>query len=145
MPPRQPALPFSDELNRALMSSAPVPASPGMRSKPASLFASAMGYHVSVISAGPPAITWMGDADPSVAAVAVHARASKLDWMRISAALSRTEPQMLAANRNAIRRCSPMVVPEFPPTGVAGVGSLKPTPGALTFTMVIVDAASDEA
>src|SRR5688572_10315075 len=42
---------------------------------------------------------------------------------------------MLAAWLNAISRCSPRVVPVLPPTGAAGVGSLKPTPGALRLTM----------
>src|SRR5215471_9916454 len=47
---------------------------------------------------------------------------------------------MSAANWNAISRCAPTVVPVFPPTGVAGVESLKPTPGALPLTIVIVAA-----
>src|SRR5882724_3667870 len=37
-----------------------------------------------------------------------------------------------------MRRCWPRVVPGLPPTGARGVGSLKPSPGALTLTMVIV-------
>src|SRR3954470_11361279 len=31
-------------------------------------------------------------------------------------------------------RCSPTVVPAFPPSGVAAVGSLKPTPAGSVFT-----------
>src|SRR5438876_4658224 len=34
-------------------------------------------------------------------------------------------------------RWAPTVVPVLPPTGAAGVGWLKPTPGALPFTIVI--------
>src|SRR5258708_18449293 len=34
-------------------------------------------------------------------------------------------------------RWAPTVVPVLPPTGTAGVVSLKPTPGVLPFTMVI--------
>ena len=45
-----------------------------------------------------------------------------------------------AAFWNALRRCWPSVVPGLPPTGAAGVGSLKPTPAALPLTMVIVAA-----
>src|SRR5213082_1183834 len=33
-----------------------------------------------------------------------------------------------------MRRCSPTVVPELPPTGVAGVGSLKPAPAGSVLT-----------
>jgi hypothetical protein len=42
-------------------------------------------------------------------------------------------PQTFAAAWNAFRRCWPRVVPGLPPTGAAGVGSLKPTPAALPF------------
>src|SRR3954467_11755560 len=38
-------------------------------------------------------------------------------------------------------RCSPSVVPLLPPTGAAGVVSLKPTPAALALMMVMVAAA----
>src|SRR4051794_26133069 len=42
-------------------------------------------------------------------------------------------------------RCSPTVAPALPPTGVAGVGSLKPTPGrsVLTRTKLAAWAPSD--
>ncbi len=45
---------------------------------------------------------------------------------------------MLAAYWNAMRRCWPIVVPGLPPTGTAGVGSLKPSlgPSMLTMTML---------
>src|SRR3954470_6339903 len=52
--------------------------------------------------------------------------------------LSRIEPQMSAAYWKAISRCWPTVVPGLPPTGAAGVGSLKPTPGALVLTMTML-------
>src|SRR5262245_50491248 len=35
-------------------------------------------------------------------------------------------------------RCCPIVVPVLPPTGVAGVGSLKPTPAAVALMTVMV-------
>src|SRR5947209_18391260 len=54
--------------------------------------------------------------------------------------LSRIEPQTLAAYWKTFRACWPTVVPGLPPTGAAGVGSLKPTPGALTLTMTMLAA-----
>ena len=51
--------------------------------------------------------------------------------------LSRVSLQRLAAYLKAISRCWPSVVPVLPPTGARGVGSLKPTPGALMLTMTI--------
>src|SRR5690606_18763685 len=39
-----------------------------------------------------------------------------------------------------MRRCSPTVVPGLPPTGVAGVGSLRPMPGAFMLTGMMVAA-----
>src|SRR5689334_23873603 len=47
-------------------------------------------------------------------------------------------PQRLAANWNAISRCCPIVLPLLRPIGLAGVGSLKPSPGPSVFTIVIV-------
>src|SRR5690349_14411295 len=46
-----------------------------------------------------------------------------------------------------MRRWSPTVVPALPPTGVAGVGSLKPTPAGSVFTRMTCAAcvASDAA
>src|SRR5215203_2992619 len=55
-------------------------------------------------------------------------------------ALSRIEPQTLAANWKAISRCWPTVVPGLPPTGAAGVGSLKPSLGPSPLTMTILAA-----
>src|SRR6266851_1013796 len=57
--------------------------------------------------------------------------------MTISTVLSIRFPQVLAAACNAIMRCSPIVVPLFPPTGSAGVVSFKPTFVSSTLLMVI--------
>ncbi len=54
--------------------------------------------------------------------------------------LSRIEPQTSAAYWKAMRRCWPTVVPGLPPTGAAGVGSLKPSLAPSTLTMVMVAA-----
>src|SRR5687768_14670209 len=56
-------------------------------------------------------------------------------------ALLSVAPHLAAAAWNAISRCSPSVVPVLPPTGAAGVPSLKPTPAALPLTMTMVAAA----
>ncbi|VXB00192.1 hypothetical protein MASSI9I_10238 [Massilia sp. 9I] len=73
--------------------------------------------------------------------MAVQASGTKAAPMRMGTLLSSVLPQMLAACWKAIRRCWPRVVPVLPPTGVAGVGSLKPSPGAFWLTMVMVAAA----
>src|SRR5262245_487359 len=80
----------------------------------------------------------MVPADPRTAALAVQESASKLAWIRISTLLSSVAPQISAANWKALRRCSPTVFPLFCPTGLAGVGSLKPSLGPSTFTTVRV-------
>src|SRR3954466_3471665 len=49
-----------------------------------------------------------------------------------------TEVQMSAACRNTFMRCWPSVTPVLPPMGAAGVGSLKPIPGRLPFTTMIL-------
>src|SRR5436305_5275815 len=54
--------------------------------------------------------------------------------------LSRIEPQTFAANWKTLSACWPRVVPGLPPTGATGVGSLKPTPGPLTLTMMMLAA-----
>src|SRR5690606_39964371 len=41
-----------------------------------------------------------------------------------------------------MRRCSPTLVPGLPPTGVAGVGSFRPTPGAFMLTRTMLAAAT---
>src|SRR5664279_1596265 len=46
----------------------------------------------------------------------------------MSTLLGRRPPQMRAASWKTMRRWAPIVVPVLPPTGVAGVASLKPTP-----------------
>src|SRR3569623_653769 len=54
-------------------------------------------------------------------------------WMT-SLLLSRA-PHSEAAVWNRIRRCAPRVVPGLPPSGLFGVGSLKPSPGPSRFTI----------
>ncbi len=115
---------------------------PGARSPPAILLASATGYQVLRSSAcGKLPKTWIVDAAPSVPVVAAQGRDWKADWMLIVTGLSRIPPQRSAAYWKAMSRCWPTVVPELPPTGVAGVGSLKPAPGMLVLTMTISAAA----
>ena len=75
----------------------------------------------------------IGPAEPSTAAVALQAKGSSVAMTTIVTVLFNCAPQMLAACWNAIRRCWPRVVPVLPPTGAAGVGSLKPTPAAFPF------------
>src|SRR5206468_8505403 len=102
--------------------------SPGVAtSSPASLLASALGYQVLArgalvksrqISLAP--------AEPSVALVAVQDSGTNEAPMRIVTLLLKVAPQILAAYWKAFRRCWPSVAPGLPPTGAAGVGSLKP-------------------
>src|SRR5882724_6078385 len=80
-------------------------------------------------------------ADPSTAAVAVHVNGLNCARIRIGTELVIVAPHFEMANANALSRCCPNVVPVLPPTGTAGVGSLNPTPAALTFRMFIVAAA----
>ena len=60
----------------------------------------------------------------------------------MSMSLSMRAPQRSAAYWNAIRRCSPTVVPVLPPTGEAAVLSLNPSPALSLLTMVNVTASS---
>ncbi len=75
----------------------------------------------------------MGPAEPSTAWVALQDSGKSLAKTTMVAVLFNCAPQMLAAAWNALRRCWPSVVPGLPPTGAAGVGSLKPTPAAFPF------------
>src|SRR5690606_10019940 len=63
-----------------------------------------------------------------------------LNWefTSIGTVVSRNAPQMPAAKLNRFSRCCPRVVPLLPPSGAAAVASLKPSPGASLFTIVIV-------
>src|SRR3954467_4322612 len=63
----------------------------------------------------------------------------------MSTLLSSELPHRSAANWNAMRRCWPLVVPELPPTGATGVGSLNPSfgPSALTTVMWALAAAGE--
>jgi hypothetical protein len=83
----------------------------------------------------------MVPAAPSTAPFSSQGSGSNAASMRTGTALVMVAPQMFAACWNAIRRCSPSVRPLLPPTGGAGVGSLKPTPASLPLMMVIVVAA----
>src|SRR5689334_22037007 len=85
--------------------------------------------------------TLVAPALPSTAPPAVQGSGVNCALMTIGTGLVRVAPQMLAACVNAIRRCWPRVVPLLPPTGTAGVGSLKPTPGPLMLLITIVAAA----
>src|SRR4051812_10793727 len=106
-------------------------ASPGVAtSTPASLLASAPGYQVLTRGAlGKSLKISSAPAEPSTAPVSSQGRGSKVAATRIGTGLVRVAPQIFAACWKAYRRCSPRVVPGLPPTGGAGVGSLKPTPG----------------
>src|SRR5262245_39049160 len=111
-------------LNVALMSSVL-----GIRSLPKRLLAWATANHV--IGEGAPAksrTTLTGPADPSTAEVELHVNGLNCAPTRIVTGLVRSEPQMFAACWNALKRWAPIVVPVFPPTGMAGVGSLNPSP-----------------
>src|SRR5690349_20081019 len=81
-------------------------------------------------------------AEPRIACVAVHVRAGNDTDTRISTALSKRAAHRFAAYRNASSRCCPTVVPVLPPTGAAGVGSLKPTPAGSVGVIVTVEAAN---
>ena len=120
----------TSELNRALMSSL------GERSVPASLFASAIEYHVLATSAPL-------KSDASVTAPALPSTplvesqgvsGSKLAATRIVTLSGRYAPQMRPAAVNTLMRCWPSVVPGLPPIGDTGVGSLKPSPAPSRLT-----------
>ena len=130
------------ELNRAMM----WPGAVGARSRPAILFASATTYQVFGSGAFVKPCTLVeGPAAPSVPVAAVQSRGSKVALMRISTSLSIRAPQSSAAFWKALNRCWPIVVPVLPPTGVAGVASLNPTPAALALTIVMRAAAASGA
>src|SRR5205823_2112474 len=125
LPVRQPVLPRF-ELKFATMSD-----SRGSRSLPALELASATGYQV--LPWGAPvksASRAIGAAAPSTALVASQSSGVNEASITIGTGLLSEAAQTVAAYWNAISRCSPRVVPGLPPTGVAGVGSLKPTPGS---------------
>ena len=110
----------------------------GVTSTPANLLASARAYHAPRTGAfGESDTMAAGRAAPSVPEVASQVRGSKVAWTRISTGESSSAPQIAAARWKAIRRCCPTVVPVLPPTGVAGVASLKPSVGPSALTIVI--------
>ncbi len=102
----------------------------GARSVPASLFARAIEYHVFAMGAPVKSESMeIAPALPRTPPVASQGvKGSKLAWTRIVTVLGKIVPQMLQAVRKTFRRCSPRVVPGLPPTGAAGVVSLKPSP-----------------
>src|SRR5262245_59664454 len=63
----------------------------------------------------------------------------------MSMLLSSDAPHTSAANWKAISRCWPLVVPGLPPTGAAGVGSLKPSFGPSALTTVMCALAAERA
>src|SRR5258705_9464899 len=133
---KQVGLPMS-ELKVVLMSF-----TPGLTSNPASLLASACWYQV----LGKGAFAKFRCEDPAEALPRTPLVASQVCgfiWAptRICTELLRMLPQMFAAYWNTYRRCSPSVVPGFPPTGATGVGSLKPSLGPSLLTIVMVAAA----
>src|SRR5690349_17415542 len=65
----------------------------------------------------------------SVPLPAVQGRPANEPMTVMGTSLFSTLPQSWSARLYAMMRCWPTVVPGLPPTGVAGVGSLKPTPG----------------
>src|SRR3954470_18453074 len=120
----------------------PSTGSPALRLLPESLLASACGYQVLGLAA--PAKSrqmFHAPALPSTAVVAVQVSGSKLARIVMVCVLVSVAPQMSAAAWKARSRCWPSVVPALPPTGAAGVGSLKPSPAAFMFWMTMVAAA----
>src|SRR6185369_9248398 len=74
--------------------------------------------------------------EASTAPVALQLRGPKVTSMRTGANDFKLRAHRLAARASTLRRCSPRVVPVFPPTGATGVGSFRPTfgPSRLTRT-----------
>ena len=106
---------------------------------PASLFASAMGYHVLATGAWTKLRTkFAAPAEPSTAPTELHDRVSKFASTLISTSLEITWDQRPATYSKTFRRCWPSVVPLFPPTGLRADVSLKPSPGPSALMIVIV-------
>ena len=113
----------------------------GYTSKPASLLVSALPYQCPATGApGKSRQTDVVPALPRTADVAVQFNAVHCASIRIGTRLASVLPHWFAAAWNAINRCSPKVEPEFPPTGVAGVVSLNPTPARSLLTTVTLAA-----
>ncbi len=113
---------------------------------PVSLSASARAYHVPGSGAfGKFATDDVAAVEPRTADVELHDSGWKLASTLIVTLLGRIEPQIRATSWKTIIRCWPTVVPVFPPTGVAGVVSLKPWPAASFEMTTIVAAAAGRA
>src|SRR5262245_22396399 len=123
------------ELNVAWMSEFAV-----SKSRFPSMLASAIGYQVFGFGKVALATADSGPAEPKTPEVAVHDNGRKLELILISMLSCSVAPHTCAAVMNTIKACWPLVVPLLPPIGVAGVGSLKPMPGASVLTMVMVAA-----
>src|SRR4051812_28888066 len=105
--------------------------------------ASAAWYHVSAASALPPLAGGMFEkyhsafAAPSTADVELHGNGVKNAMTRMGCVLCSVPPHFWAAAWNTLSACWPTVVPGLPPTGAAGVGSLKPSPAGSPLTTMI--------
>src|SRR3712207_6304150 len=116
-----------------------------LRSEPKSLLPSDSLYHVP--GNGKPGKSRKmptAPAEPSTAEVALQDCAAHCARMVMVMGLSMVAPHLSAAAWKAFRRCWPSVVPLLPPTGVAGVVSLKPKFAASLFRITIVAVAPAE-
>src|SRR5262252_6243580 len=116
----------------------------GSTSPPASLLARAWWYQKPWNSnEGLFALTLIGPAEPRTPLVALHGVSGSNDaWMLIVTDELKIAPQIAAARLKQFSRCAPIVVPGLPPTGAAGVLSLKPSLGPSVLMMWIVAAAN---
>ena len=93
---------------------------------PASAFASAMGIQKPGGAPGVLARDVVNAACPSMIWFVLQLRGAKLAATTMGGTLIKASPHSWAAFLNTFIRWSPIVVPWLPPTGVAGVLSLKP-------------------
>src|SRR3712207_1652144 len=129
----QPALP------RFELTCTSISGEPGFKSVPARAFASAPVYQV--LAKG--ALAKFRNMPTELACASAPESASQVSGAQLARIVMGTPllsvaPQMLAANWKALRRCWPRVVPVLLPTGVAGVGSLKPEFAESAFCMMMV-------
>src|SRR5579859_2450470 len=133
MPVKQPAFP------RFTLNCTPISVVVGSRSPPDSALASAAGYHVpGTLAPAKSAKSLCGPPSPSTAELSSQLSAFQVTSAVMAGTLSRVAPHLLAAAWTAISLCCPSVVPELPPTGDTGVGSLKPTPAGSPFWITTV-------
>src|SRR5579863_1360405 len=113
----------------------------GARSVPARALARACGYQVAGNGAdGKSRWTLAAPVLARTADAAVHdsGTISALTW--IGTTLDSCAPQIAAACANTASRAAPSVLALFPPTGVKGVGSLRPCPAGSTSSITSVAA-----